>query len=275
MLNNYIIVHKLNHNVVIAEDRHQKRWILFGRGIGFQKNTNDVVQENAVENKYILFDEKNLEKYSRLMKQSDELASLMSEWIIHEMQKRFNCDYNKHLHITLLDHLDFALKRLKGNIVIHNLFDSELKFIYPDEYQFSVSMLRKIEEELKIKFPESEAGMITLHIHSALHNEKVSNTALIMNVVSFAVKYLENKHGDVQDDILKNRLIIHLKFAVKRSLEQVQLQNDLNELIKDKFKDSYQNASEIAKQIEKEYSIHLNDSEIVYLAIHLQNIFHF
>lgn len=275
MLNKYLITRKLNHNVVIVKDFKNQEWILFGRGIGFNKKDNDFIDSVYIENKYLIFDQDNLEKYTELIETSDEIASIMSEWIIYEMQKRFGEDYNKNLHISLLDHLNFSLKRIKEKIVIKNLFENELNFIYPKEYEFSSLMIDKIYQEFDIKLPESEAGMIALHIHSALHNEVVSNTALIMNIVSFAVKKLETKYGVVKEDALKTRLIIHLKFAIKRALDKIQLQNDLNDLIKQKFKQSYIAAKEIATSIENEFLIHLNESEIVYLSMHLQNIFHF
>lgn len=274
-MSNYKINKILNHNVILVNDTENQEWILFGRGIGFSKQINDFIDNEKVENKYALFDSKKLGQYQSLIEISNEDATIMSEWIISEMKKRFGMSYNSYVHISLLDHLNFALKRTKGNIVIQNLFESELASIYKKEYEFSLEMVNKIRKELNIELPDSEAGMICLHIHSALHDEKVSNTALIMNVVSYTVRYLENKYGKVEEGLIKNRLIIHLKFAIKRTIEKVTLCNDLNDVIKIRYSKSFEASRDLSNKIFENFYLRLDESEISYLAIHLQNIFHF
>lgn len=274
-MSSYQIIKSLNHNVLIVKDKNLQEWIVFGRGIGFNKKTLDYIDEFSVEHKYALIDDKKLKQFQKLIKESNELASIMSEWIISEMIKRFGSNYNNYVHISLLDHLNFALKRIKENMIINNFFESELQFIYPLEYEFSVQMVDKIQKELNVLLPISEAGMITLHIHSALHNEKVTDTSLILNCITRILNYLENEYGKLSDDILKNRLIIHLKFALKRSIDKVAIQNDFKDIIKDKYTKSYNLSKKIANIIEDEFLLNLDESEIVYLSMHLQNIFNF
>lgn len=275
IVNEYRIEKILNHNVVLVNDDQNQKWIVFGKGLGFGKQPNDIVSEHLIVNKYVLFDEQKLAQYQVLLDNSSEDAMMMSEWIISEMKKRFGSMYNQYVHISLLDHLNFALKRLKGNIVIQNLFDSELASIYEKEYAFSLEMVNKIKDELQIHLPESEIGMICLHVHSALHDEKVSNTALIMNVVAFTVRYLEEKYGKVEEGYIKNRLIIHLKFAIKRTNEKVKIQNEFNDVIKTMYQKSYLASKDLAQQIYERFYLSLDEAEISYLAMHLQNIFHF
>lgn len=274
-MSSYQIVKSLNHNVLIVKDKNYQEWIVFGRGIGFNKKTLDFIDDSCVENKYALIDDKRLKQFQRLVMESNELASIMSEWIISEMTKRFGNNYNSYVHISLLDHLNFALKRIKENMIINNFFESELEFIYPNEYQFSLQMVSKIQAELNVLLPKSEAGMITLHIHSALHHENVSDTSLILNCITRILNFLESEYGKLSDDILKNRLIIHLKFALKRSIDKIAIQNDFKDLIKDKYIKSYNLSKTIANIIENEFLLILDESEIVYLSMHLQNIFNF
>lgn len=274
-VNSYQIIKSLNHNVLIVKDKNNQEWIVFGRGIGFNKKALDCIDDSRIENKYALIDDKKLKQFQKLIIESNELASIMSEWIISEMIKRFGNNYNSYVHISLLDHLNFALKRIKENIVINNFFESELEFIYPNEYEFSLQMVEKIQKELNVILPKSEAGMITLHIHSALHNEKISDTSLIINCVARILNYLEDEYGKLSDDILKNRLIIHLKFALKRSIDKIAIQNNFKDIIKDKYIKSYNLSKKIASIIENEFFLNLDESEIVYLSMHLQNIFNF
>lgn len=274
-MNNYKIYKNLNNNVVLAKDSRDQKWILFGKGIGFPKRDLNFLNDKDVENKYALFDCEKLSQYEKLLAISSNEATMMSEYIISEMKKTFGDEYNEYIHISLLDHLNFTLKRMKGNIIIKNLFEDELASIYPKEYEFSLNMVNKIREKIKIELPLCEVGMICMHIHSALHGENVSNTALIINIVSYVLKYLEDTYSKVNEPLFRNRLIIHLKFAIKRAIEKVPLNNDLIDIVKTNYPIAYDVSKTISNKIDKKFYILIDESEVAYLAIHLQNIFHF
>ena len=73
-------------------------------------------------------------------------------------------------------------------------------------------------------------------------------------------------------EVAKQRLVTHLKFAIKRSLDGVEINNLIGDLVHDKYRKSYQIACMIGDHIENTYGISIGEGERCYLTIHLQNI---
>ena len=261
----------LNHNTIIVE-YGEKDWIIFGKGIGFKKKIGDSYDPSLAVNTYLLLeDDKN--RYLQLISKINNDISYVSERIISNMALEFGNSYNKKIHVSLLDHLNFAIKRYKDNLEIKHFFDEEVALIYPKEYQFSLKMLGYINDRLRIRLPRSEAAMIALHINSCLHSEDIKKTSYIVNIVSDVLNYLENEYGMITDDLLKSRFIVHLKFSIKRRLDNINLNNDLEELIKLKYQRSYNIAKDLNEYLKSKHDLNFNNSEICFLALHIHNIF--
>ncbi len=273
-MNKYKITKILNHNVVMFFDENRnEKYLAFGKGIGFGKKENDTLNENAISKLYQIKDLKNINDYDYLVKKSPDKLLEISEYIISKMQQKFKKRYNERLHISLLDHLNFAIKRYNEKIVINNLFLDEIKFMYPIEYQFSSECLDYINSTLNIKLDESEIGLISMHIHSSLNNEEVGMSSLIVTIVSSVIKFLETKYNIIiKNALLKQRLITHLKFALKRAKDGLDIDSSINSLIKEKYSKTYLVSLGISNYLKDNFKIHLKDSELSYLTIHIQNI---
>lgn len=64
----------------------------------------------------------------------DEEFLILCEKMISYIEKELREDLNERIHIALVDHLNFALKRLSDNEEIENPFIVEIKALYPREY---------------------------------------------------------------------------------------------------------------------------------------------
>lgn len=116
---------------------------------------------------------------------------------------------------------------MKNNVELNNLFIDETKFMYPDEYTDASEAVQMINQRLNIKLPESEASFITMHIHGARVGELASVSTLIVGVVSTCIDLIENEADMTipQDSFMRQRIITHIKFAIKRSLDNISLHN--------------------------------------------------
>ncbi len=265
----------LNHNVVRCYKENDKReFLAFGRGIGFNRKIGDVFKPDEVQNVYEIRDLKNYNKYEKLLSVVDSEILEVSEQVISDVAKKFGNDYDENIHISLLDHINFSVKRLKENIVIENIFIDEIEYLYPKEFHFAKEMLQKINQKLNINLPKSEAGFLCMHIYSALNRENVGYNNLIVQIINDCMKIIDEKLDIDSDDysLSKQRLVTHLKFAVKRSLDQITLDNLLKDVIQKKYNKSYNLAKLIAKHIEDKYGITLGEGEICYLSVHIENI---
>ncbi|MBA4600874.1 PRD domain-containing protein [Thermoactinomyces mirandus] len=158
----------LNNNVVIAVNPVYGETVLIGKGIGFQKKTGTVIDEKTVEKCFILLDRKEQEQYKQLLTQVDEeLVEVINEAVNH-IQKRFDAPVSEHIHVALMDHIGFAIRRMKQGLTFHNPFLIEIQTLYEKEYQVAEEIVQLIHQRLGVRLPDAEIGFIAMHIHSAL-----------------------------------------------------------------------------------------------------------
>ena len=270
----YNIAKILNHNVVVCRgDEDSREYIVFGKGIGFQKKENDIVPSKQIQNVYELVDLKDRRRYEELVHNTDDEVVEVTEEVISEMTNSFGA-YDKRIHLALLDHIQFSVKRYREKITVKNVFTDEIQFLYPKEFQFAKEVLAKINERLGIHLDNSEIGFICMHIHAALQGESASLSTMIAQILTETITIIEREMQINLNDyeVAKQCLITHLKFAIKRSLDGVEINNLIGDLVHDKYRKSYQIACMIGDHIENTYGISIGEGERCYLTIHLQNI---
>ena len=261
----------LNHNVVLCRDESQRNLIAFGTGIGFNKKSGDSLDEARIVNLYGL---KNLARYEKLISETEDQIVSLSEQIIRELEECFSQDFDRNIHVSLLDHLQFSVKRYRENMIVQNVFLDETAYFYPKEFAFAKQALAMVNESLKINLPLSEAGFLCMHIHAALHHEDLSFTNFSFQVMQDILGLIETDLGiDLkQYEDARQRLMTHIRFAIKRSLEHSEIQNDLQEVIQKRYVRAFALAKKISTVVQEKYDLSLNEAELAYLSIHLENI---
>lgn len=272
----HYIIHKvLNNNIVLCKELGKDdECMLLGKGIGFQKSRGDEIDERIIEKSYFHHDKKNLTRYEQLVEQCDEQLVQVVEDVIHQMEQRFGNTYDEYLHIALLDHLNFSIYRYHNHIEVKNIFLEEYSVMYAEEYAFAQAMLAFINERLQTTLPHSEIGFITLHIHSAIHQESVSKSALYMQIITACVEHIEAQlqmHLD-SCSLERMRLITHLKFALERADQQIKLDNPVLDSLRETYPKTYALAKDLGEMIETQFNVQLYEGELGYLALHIQNI---
>lgn len=66
---------------------------------------------------------------------------------------------SKIIYITLTDHLNFAITRLKKGIVVENALLWEIKRFYQREFEAGKSALEIVKHDLGFELSEDEAGI--------------------------------------------------------------------------------------------------------------------
>lgn len=271
----YIIQKVLNNNIVQCQIASQdEECMLLGKGIGFQKVRGDYVDNEKIEKAYFTRDQKNITRYMELVEKCDSSLVEVVEEIIQKMEQHFGNVYDEYLHIALLDHLNFSIYRYQNQIDIKNIFLEEFSIMYEKEYAFAKDMLSFINERLQVQLPDSEIGFITLHIHSALHEESVSKSALYMQIIAACIEKIEDAlqvHLDACS-IERMRLITHLKFALERADKKIQISNPVLDSLKTTYPKTFALAMSLGDMMKDIYGIKLHEGEIGYLALHIQNI---
>lgn len=267
-----VVLKVFNNNIVLVNSGDTEK-ILFAKGIGFGKKPNQVIPKGlSIDKIFIIENQENISNLKNLVNEIDAEFFAVCEEAIYEISKMVDKELNERIHIGLIDHLFFAVKRLKNNEEIENPFLIETKTLYSREYNLAKMVAKMIEEYSNIVIPDGEVGFIALHIHSALNDGKISNTIKNTTLLNDIVQYVENEldYSISKDSLDYARFCTHIKFAIQRILDNNTVDNDLTKLIKRTYKKSYSISEGIAQIIAKSIGVSVTEEEIAYLTIHIE-----
>ncbi|MFB5678405.1 PRD domain-containing protein [Paenibacillus terreus] len=265
----------LNNNAVVVKEGDAEK-IVMGPGIAFQKGKNDLIDPDKIEKIFVLKEESK--KFQQLLSSVPESHIAMGEKIIAHAEQVLGMNLNNHIHIALTDHLSFAIERSKAGIQVRNKLLHEIRLLYGTEYKIGLWALEQIKDNFGIDFPEDEASYIALHIHTAKmensHIEKsIKKTIIIQETVEIMLAELG---ADIdKDSISYHRLLTHLELALSRFYDRKPfhtLDKDMLKMIKKTYKHGFKAAKKAAEYLAQEYHIEFPESEMAYIALHLQRI---
>lgn len=270
----YKVVKVFNNNVVLVLQAKEEK-ILFGKGIGFGRHTDDIINNTtAIDKVFAMQNPENLSKFNELMNKVDEDTISICEEIISFIAEELNEDLDEKIHFSLTDHISFTLKRLKENDEITNPFLIETETLFKKEFEIALKAVKILEKHTGVHIPDGEAGFIALHIHSARNKGKLSNTIKYAFLSSSITEMLEDELNIALDKSTLDyaRFVVHLRFAIERIMNNSPIKNDLLTTIKRKYKVSYKLAQKAAKIIESNLQLKVATDEIGYIAIHVEKI---
>lgn len=272
----YITKKRLNNNVVLVKSLTGKELILIGDGIGFSSEPGEpFVTTKKVKQIFVLKEQKSKQKFQSLLKQTDpKLVALVEEELV-KIQQELDGDLNENIHITLADHLAFAIERQKKGLEFQNPFNGDLKILYRQEYRMAADLIKQVEEVMQIKLPEDEIGLIAIHIHAAIQNEQIETARRKAQLIQeMVVRIYREFHLDIQPDSLSHqRMLVHARFAIERILEKKNIENNLTNYIMEHYRDYFERIKKVMTEISEEYEeVEVPDSEISYLCIHFVRI---
>ena len=273
-----IIEKVLNNNVVVSIDpKTKKEIILLGSGIAFNRKIGQEVDETKIEKTFILDDKTLGNKFKKLINQIPDGVFQLSHEIITHASKKLNVKFDKQIYISLSDHIAFAIKRYKKNIMIKNDLLSEIRRVHKNEYKEALWALDFLNQKLKIDLPEDEAGFIALHfVNASLYQtttSSIESTKIVKDILNIIRYHFSLEFNE--DDLNYDRLLTHLKYFSKRIVTNNQDDNSedefMNMVIKS-YPEAYNCTLKIKEYIINNYKYEINSSEIVYLTLHIQRI---
>ncbi|MBS5927251.1 MAG: PRD domain-containing protein [Clostridium sp.] len=273
ILNNDEIVTKIFNNNIILVNSEDKEKILFAKGIGFGKKPGYVIPKGIkVDKIFTIADSDNIENLNTMIEKVDNDFFVVCEEAIYEISEKINQELNESIHIGLIDHLYFAIKRLKNNEEIENPFLVEIETLYSKEYMLADMVAKKVGAYCNVDIPDGEIAFIALHIHSAINNGKISNTLKNSYLGSTIVEHVEDRLNIEIDrkSLDYARFLTHIKFAIQRIMENININNELTKIIKSSYKESFSIAEEVAEIIEDELGIKVMEDEVTFLTIHIE-----
>lgn len=276
-----IIKRILTNNAVVIDDENQQEKIVCGKGIAFKKRPGMEIDEMSINQTFILEGGGEYSRFEQLLKDVPlEYLELSSE-IINMAKLEFAKKFKDNVIITLSDHLYVAIKRCREGMTISNPLLWDIKNFYEIEYDIGLRALELIKNKFHIQLPDDEAGFIALHIVNVELDEDnmdhIFQVTKVIQEITTIVKYHFHAEFDTSN-VYYYRFITHLKFFALRLLKDNQFnedeENELLDVVKDKYCTSYECVLKIKDFLEKKYKYTLQEDEIVYLTIHVHRVVH-
>lgn len=271
----------LNNNVVITE-KGASEIVVMGRGLAFGKKVGQELLESDIEKVYELTDEGQNRVTELLSGIPDEILEI-SDAIATVAKNTLTVKINDSLFLTLADHINGVVARLKDNVAIKNFLLWDIKRFFPEEYAIGEKAISKISLKYGIELNEDEAGFIAMHIvNSELESNNssiVSELTKLIEEVITIVKY-SLQLSLTESDIYYQRFMTHLRFFAERVLlksselpeKTGQVDDALYQMIATKYPEAYQTTQKITGFLMQTRHYEVSADEQMYLTIHLARI---
>ena len=266
----YKVKKSLNNGALLAIDEAGNEVIIVGKGIGFNVRPNDSF-DAAFRNDLKIFRKTDVETYGRTLSTKDEEMIANLEKIFLDIEQENNVKLSKSFFMTILDHIFFTLDRYNDSLIYNNPFNEEINILYPKEYEYSKRIIDSVNKIYGLSLPESETGLLTIHIRSALENNDLSETRKQFDFINDALEMIENSF-DLKlsrNSIYYRRIVVHLSCAYERAKDKLEIDNALTGFIKKNYKKEFKAMKKIAKSLSDYYDISISDEEVGYLVLHI------
>lgn len=265
----------INNNVISVTQNNQER-VVMGKGIGFQKQEGDIVEESKIDKIFDLSSQEISDRFKTLLIEVPIEVVQAVEKIIEVAKIEYNKDLSDTIYVALTDHINFAIERQQEGMAIKNGLLWEIKKFYPTEYEIGVRALDWIDKIVGVKLPIDEAAFVAIHLLNAEHNNLADYnqvTEMVQNILSL-VKYHFRLDFD-EESLTYFRFVTHLKFLAQRIFSDnplVTSEIELYDIVKEKYKTAFKCVKKIEVFLLKKYQYEMTRDEALYLTIHIQRL---
>ena len=269
-------IDKIINNNVISVTQNNQEHVVMGKGIGFQKQEGDIVEESKIDKIFDLSSQEISDRFKTLLIEVPIEVVQAVEKIIEVAKIEYNKDLSDTIYVALTDHINFAIERQQEGMAIKNGLLWEIKKFYPTEYEIGVRALDWIDEIVGVKLPIDEAAFVAIHLLNAEHNNLADYnqvTEMVQNILSL-VKYHFRLDFD-EESLTYFRFVTHLKFLAQRIFSDNPLDTseiELYDIVKEKYKTAFKCVKKIEVYLLKKYQYEMTRDEALYLTIHIQRL---
>ncbi len=269
----------LNNNVALVT-RGSSEMIVYSKGISFRKKAGQSIDKNEIEKTYVLDSHDKLEHFSYLLAHTDaEYLNVVNDTIAFG-ETLLDQKASDYLYLTLLDHIDFALKRGQKGQFIHSPLAWEVKKFYPEHFKTGLYALRRMEEQFHVAFPDDEAVSIALHFVNLQSSEShLKETIKAMQTLKDILSMIQYHYHICMDESSLDylRLVTHLRYFIERlQTGRVYEDNDqeLNKQVKLLYPKTYACIKKIQAYVKDNFQLDLSMDEETYLILHIHRVTH-
>ncbi|MFT4413763.1 BglG family transcription antiterminator [Fredinandcohnia humi] len=206
----------------------------------------------------------------------EELKAVQT--IVAESEKDLNIHYTDDFFYSLTFRLIFFGKRLtQGKEIRIDEVEKEV-LTETKEYKAACKIAQKLSYVFHVNFPHDEILYITKHLLSSrvqssqgvFQENENTETHVLVEVVSKMVTDFQ-KYACVflkERDLLEKNLLLHVKPSYYRIKYELEVENRVAELMKEKYPDVFLLTKKVIHHLEQAIGKKVNENEIALLAMH-------
>lgn len=273
-----VIKRVLNNNAVVAEDSHNQTLVALGSGIAFQRKVGEIIPTKKIEKAFYPKNEDAANSISEILSQIEPKYIELSDKVISESIITLGKKLSDDIYVSLPDHLQFAVERIRKGIKIQNKLTFETMQAYPDEFQLGKRVCHYLSEKTGLIFPDDEATNIAMHLITAEEGDSLEDTEGTIELINKLLKVIQEMLNKkiTTNSVSYYRLVTHLKFFVQRIKKQQQpgIKTDqaLYQMIVHNYHREYVIAQRIAGIVKQNFNYDVSDDEIMFLTIHIHRV---
>ena len=267
------ILKKINNNCVLARDDSGQDLVVFGKGIGYRRPPYQLDDLSGIERTFYGMKGSSL---AALRDIPEDVVLLASDIVDYAAQK-LDVELNPNAPVTLADHINFAMARVADGQVIETPLAFDVRHLYPRETAIGKRAITLVKSRLGVELPPAEVTNIALHIIDAEAEQSDMRATVMATRVIEAVTDIVVRHlGELDtSSFTYARFVMHLRFLVGRiqgGAEGDAALSPMLPVMKDAYPDAYACVSDILAYFLCEWGWECDESEVLYLLIHLQRL---
>lgn len=270
------ILKVINNNVICSLDENQQEVVIMGKGIGFQKKKGEEVETEKIE-KIFRIPRESSSQFEQLVRDMPYAHMQLAEQVIAYAKEHLGKHLNKNIYITLTDHLNFAVERIKQGAEFQNALLWEIQKFYHEEYQIGLKAIEMVKDRIGVELPEDEAGFIALHIVNAEMDGDIRQAENVTTMIKDMINIVRYTFGVELDEssLSYERFVTHLKFFVQRVIQGETYECDdmeFHQSIQKRYPLGYECALKLRDYVAKKLEYEVSEEEITYLTVHITRV---
>lgn len=193
------------------------------------------------------------------------------DYAIRKALEKYDFDLTETGIRNLTIHLMYAITRMKKGSFIKDIRWNE--GMTEKEKKVAKALIKDLEEEYRIVFPETETAYICVHLSGKRANWGTENVTVseetenLISQINHKIKSILG-YNFLNDPELRAMLAMHIEPMLSRSEFGIQVPNPVLKEIKGEFPNAYECAVIAADHIREHYGLTISDDELGYLSLH-------
>ena len=268
------VVKALNNNGILAYDMSARREVIFlGTSVGFGKRPGELLESVPGAKVYALMNRRKEQPVIKVVNGIDPKILESTGQLLELAEKQFG-RIDRDILLPLADHIALAIKRMKEGKELPNPFTSDIRILFPEEFQVASEGAKLLETTMNCSVSEDEIGYITLHLHSAVSEENVVQSMDLARLAKECIAQLEEISGYALDEssLGYSRLMSHIRYMLVRIRKGEKIPLDVEDYVKGSFPAAYAAAETICLRLQSQLAIPVRKEEIGFLGLHIQRV---